>query len=44
MRPLCIPRDVYLEIEEHGLDTLSILRQVIAQFPDVLEKSGMSSA
>ncbi len=38
-KELNIPREVYQEIEEYGLDTLSIIKSVIAQFSDVLDQS-----
>jgi hypothetical protein len=37
--PLNIPPDVYQEIEEFGLDTLTIIQSVIREFQDVFDQS-----
>jgi hypothetical protein len=37
--PLNIPPDVYQEIEEFGLDTLTIIQSVIREFHDVFDQS-----
>ena len=37
--PLNIPPDVYQEIEEFGLDTLTIIQSVIREFQDVIDQS-----